>query len=117
MSASLHFISDLDPHKLIEAADYFNVSNSNARDILSAMGFDPYFEDSDKITIDDLIRSATLYLSGPLREYTERARPMRQEGNHIYCERRANYLSEKIINIHALAAAAKEHGATHAYFA
>lgn len=119
MSANLQFINMAAPERLVRyTEETLNVSNSNTRDILVAMGFNPDFDspDCDPIIIDSFIHGAEMFLSSPLGEYIDNEKPYIQEGNWIEGGRRQGYLKVKILLILAYAKHAQTLGATHAYF-
>jgi hypothetical protein len=114
MSANLHFCDDGLKYK--PAGETFNVGNDNASHILSAMGFDPNFNISPPIDINEFIKGAELFLSSGLAEFIDQRKPMVRDGNWIDGGRREGYLKEKIPLILEMARIAKNMGATHAYF-
>lgn len=94
----------------------FNVCNSNARDILSTLGFSPYFEESANIPIGEFKAAIHRYLKGMIGNVSPAVGPSGEDSNFIYCGRRENYIPEKCMEMLIIVNSAIEAGSREVYF-
>lgn len=105
------------PHPLqVEVAE-FNVTNSNASAILSALGYDYTEKGSEEIEVRELWAAAERYLKSDLATLLDTGKRARTVRNFTDCGMRKGYLAEKIRTIKTLCEVAIRLNATHAYLA
>ena len=95
----------------------FNLCNRNARLVLSALGFDPHFEESNQISIGELIDACSRYENSDIASIVDNGKETVVMGNVHNIGIPAGYISEKIYTMKRLCIMAETKGATHAYFA
>lgn len=122
MSASLYFKSEKQAG-FINLADFgdVNLSNSNCRFLLTALGFSPNFEDDGAQELAELEKAISLFENSELSKYVDGGTETREEIGSggccmIHCGRRENYFQDTIEQIKHLIPFAKEKGATQFYF-
>lgn len=106
------------PHPLavdLGESGEFNVSNSNAKALLSALGYEYTQSGSEDIPIRELWAACERFLKSDLATILDGGTRPKVLGNWTTCGRRDGYLTEKITTIKTLCEVAIQLNATHAY--
>jgi hypothetical protein len=120
MSLSLYFL--FSTGKTVPIDGDCNMSNTNARAVLSGLGLGNDWETLDKgIEIDEFISAITLFMTSDLADLIDTGKPVSQSGGEgsallIDCGRREGYIMEKAAIMGQMAHEAKSKGAAKAVF-
>lgn len=91
-----------------------SITASNAQEILNGLGVPYIVDETGTRPLDELIEGCLVWLNS---HKEDNAIPEFQDGNVIYCERRAGYLHDRISRIYEQAVSAKKRGAvTYGFF-
>lgn len=94
-----------------------NMSNTNARAVLSALGLNNDFENADAMLPQELWAACNRFLASDLPAFVDSGLPVRQlSSNVVDLGRRPDYITERAEQIRDLCAQAMLAGATRCYF-
>lgn len=121
MSATLHFIN-IDKLVCLPGQEDINMSNANARLVLTALGFPPNFEDCDPLTPQELLEACDLYLTSEIASVVDTGRETtRSRGTSgctlTFCGQEAGYITRRVESIKEQCELAQLAGADKCYFA
>jgi len=91
----------------------FNVSNSNAADILASLGLEPAFECASPYLLEQVEAECVTFLRIAAGTEVDQQVNSRQVGNLIHCGRREGYTSHRVTQLLEVVRLGLTHGGTH----
>lgn len=101
---------------MVAVSRELNVSNSNAAHILTALGFDPNFNNAEPIQVWEFDAAINRFFKSDIAEVIDGEKPSVRQGNIIDCGRREGYLTDRIEVCRIMTEEAINKGATHVCF-